>query len=275
MRSEIAIASLLLDYINETSQTNHPGPSHTDATVSALDNLLQSLSGATDSLGVPLLKDDMADVWAEQRKHITCIQDPASVNLYTVVGSLKKGGIHLPVLRCARGTTSLELFNLHLARFIPGTAANATNFHAYLLDGITRWNAKRAQDAVDAADTPMRTFDIRLQESVNRLSSSLSMPLLFEQFRMPMKYTGEAIGVDYLFRQTVSSFPTDINTAIDEGFDDDVDDDVDVEMAAQEEAGVLPAELPVDSDEDVKVRIKRNSQMPLVCCLNCSSISWL
>ena len=28
MRSEIAIASLLLDYINETSQTNHPGPSH-------------------------------------------------------------------------------------------------------------------------------------------------------------------------------------------------------------------------------------------------------
>ena len=29
MRSEIAIASLLLDYINETSQTNNPGPSHT------------------------------------------------------------------------------------------------------------------------------------------------------------------------------------------------------------------------------------------------------
>ena len=29
MRSEIAIASLLLDYINETSHTNYPGPSHT------------------------------------------------------------------------------------------------------------------------------------------------------------------------------------------------------------------------------------------------------
>ena len=28
MRSDIAIASLLLDYINETSHTNHPGPSH-------------------------------------------------------------------------------------------------------------------------------------------------------------------------------------------------------------------------------------------------------
>ena len=28
MRSEIAIPSLLLDYINETSHTNNPGPSH-------------------------------------------------------------------------------------------------------------------------------------------------------------------------------------------------------------------------------------------------------
>ena len=28
VRSEIAIASLLLDYINETSHTNNPGPSH-------------------------------------------------------------------------------------------------------------------------------------------------------------------------------------------------------------------------------------------------------
>ena len=30
MTSEIAIASLLLDYINETSHTNNPGPSHVD-----------------------------------------------------------------------------------------------------------------------------------------------------------------------------------------------------------------------------------------------------
>ena len=121
-----------------------------------------------------------------------------------------------------------------------------------MLDGITQWNATRAQDA---ADTPMRTFDIRLQESVNRLSSSLGMPLLFEQFRMPM--------------QTGSSFPSDINTAIDEGFDDDVDVDDDnvVESAAQEEASVLPADLPVDSDEDIKVRIKRNSHIYTIILL--------
>ena len=45
------------------------------------------------------------------------------------------------------------------------------------LDGMTRRNAKRAQDA---ADTSMYTFDIRLQELVIHLSSSLGMTLLFE-----------------------------------------------------------------------------------------------
>ena len=63
---------------------------------------------------------------------------------------------------------------------------------------------------------------------------------------MSMQYTGEAIGVDYLFRQTGSSFPTDINAAIDEGFDDNV-----VVATAQEGAGTLPV-------EDAKVRIKQN-----------------
>ena len=45
------------------------------------------------------------------------------------------------------------------------------------LDGVTRRNAKRAQDA---ADTSMWTFNIRLQESGNHQSSSLGMPLLFQ-----------------------------------------------------------------------------------------------
>ena len=40
--------------------------SGTDATVRTLENVLMSLSGATDSLGVPLLKNNMADIWAEQ-----------------------------------------------------------------------------------------------------------------------------------------------------------------------------------------------------------------
>ena len=63
---------------------------------------------------------------------------------------------------------------------------------------------------------------------------------------MSMQYTEEAIGVDYLFRQTGSSFPTDINTAVDEGFDDNL-----VVATAPEATGALPV-------EDAKVRIKQN-----------------
>ena len=52
--------------------------------------------------------------------------------------------------------------------------------------------------------------------------------------------------MDYLFLQIGSSFPTDINSAIDEGFDDNV-----VVATAQEVAGAPPVEY-------AKVRIKQN-----------------
>ena len=43
-------------------------------------------------------------------------QDPPSIQLYTETARLVKGGVSLPVFRCARGSTSLESFHLHLAR---------------------------------------------------------------------------------------------------------------------------------------------------------------
>ncbi|XP_066553542.1 uncharacterized protein LOC136722123 [Amia ocellicauda] len=49
-----------------------------------------------------------------------CCSDPEGVQLYTQTGQLRKGGVLLPVYRCARGSTSLESFHLHLALFIPG-----------------------------------------------------------------------------------------------------------------------------------------------------------
>lgn len=118
-----------------------------DRTIDLLEALLLSLSSATDTLGNPLLRENIADIWMEQKKHVECIQDPPDVCLYTITGHLVKGGVKLPVFRCARGTTSLESFHSHLVKFIPGTSASAVNFQAYLLDGITRWNAARAKAA--------------------------------------------------------------------------------------------------------------------------------
>ena len=93
-------------------------------TTQLIHDLLDTFQGkqGCDTLGVPLLDADRIwDIWESQKKHITCIQDPDEVQLYTKTGVVTKGGVELPVYRCARGSTALESFHLHYNRFIPGT----------------------------------------------------------------------------------------------------------------------------------------------------------
>lgn len=89
----------------------------TESTTDLIEELLLSLTAATDSLGVLLLREEMKDIWEEQQHHIPCLQDPENLHLYTITGSLEKGGVCLPVYRCARGSTSLESFHLHINRY--------------------------------------------------------------------------------------------------------------------------------------------------------------
>ena len=94
-----------------------------EKTTRLITQLIHSLDGdrGRDTQGVPLINSErMAELWKQQQKHVQCIQDPPNVQLYTQTGVSKKGGHHLPVYRCARGSTSLECFHLHLSRFIPG-----------------------------------------------------------------------------------------------------------------------------------------------------------
>ncbi|XP_019899761.2 uncharacterized protein LOC109615266 [Esox lucius] len=64
-----------------------------------------------DNLGIPLLDPvRIRAIWQEQRRHLKCIQDPPSVQQNTQTGTITKGGVILPVYRCARGSTSLEFF---------------------------------------------------------------------------------------------------------------------------------------------------------------------
>lgn len=89
----------------------------TEVTLQVIEELLLQLSNATNSLGVPVISEKMVTIWEEEKKHVKCIQDPPEMLLYCITGHIKKGGIELPVFRCARGTTSLESFHLHLARY--------------------------------------------------------------------------------------------------------------------------------------------------------------
>ena len=56
-------------------------------------------------------------------------------------------------------------------RFIPGTSASAVNYHAYLLDGITRWNSARADAAINTScgSNTLRTFNSELKWKVYAL----------------------------------------------------------------------------------------------------------
>lgn len=108
----------------------------TEQTQALIEGLIQAFDGdaGRDTLGVPLINSDrMREILKSQWKHVACIQDPPGVQLYTQTGTLVKGGHRLPVYRCARGSTSLESFHLHLNRFIPGKYANPLSINFILL----------------------------------------------------------------------------------------------------------------------------------------------
>ena len=98
------------------------GVEETARLIGSLISLFDGVSGK-DTLGVPLLDHvRIQHIWQEQEKHVACIQDPEGFQLYTNTGTVNKGGVELCCYRCARGSTSLESFHLHLNRFIPGMA---------------------------------------------------------------------------------------------------------------------------------------------------------
>ncbi|XP_035528006.1 uncharacterized protein LOC118335689 [Morone saxatilis] len=176
-----------------------------DTTTEVLEGLLRALMGdrGNDSLGVPLLDTErMEHIWRVQRKHVKCIQDPPGVALYTKTGELTKGGVRLPMFRCARGSTSLESFHLHLNRFIPGTSANSLNFQVYLLEGLHRWNQDRGGAALCTGPSALRSYSGDLLTCVNSNFEKLFGRKVAPEFCPPSRYTGELIGVQYLFRQT-------------------------------------------------------------------------
>ena len=95
----------------------------TEDIVRNITNLIEFFDGeqGRDTLGVPLFNSRRIwEEWEKAREHVNCILDPPGVQLYTEVGTITKGGVELKVYRCARGSTSLESFHLHINHFIPG-----------------------------------------------------------------------------------------------------------------------------------------------------------
>lgn len=101
------------------------GPQETERLI---EETLEHFQSAKDTMGILLLDPErVKGIWSTQRRHISCIQDPPGLQLYTRTGQVTMGGVQLPVYRCARGSTSLESFHLHLNRFIPGKCLKPEN----------------------------------------------------------------------------------------------------------------------------------------------------
>ncbi|XP_051242117.1 uncharacterized protein LOC127355353 isoform X2 [Dicentrarchus labrax] len=170
-----------------------------------IERLLSKLMGVKgrDLLGVPLLDQErMQHIWQVQKRHVKCIQDEPGVLLYTQTGTTTKEGIVLPNYKCARGSTSLESFHLHLNRFIPGTSANSLNFQLYLLEGLNRWNHDRKIASLAGKPQSLLNYSGDLVHYVNTQSVKVLGRQLVPSFQPPSVYTGELIGIDYLYRQT-------------------------------------------------------------------------
>lgn len=199
-----------------------------------ISQLIESYSGnrGCNTLGVPLINEKrMAEIWKAQKKHLDCLQDPPGVLLYMQTGIIKKGGHNLKTYRCARGSTSLESFHLHMNRFIPGTLASDTFFQAYLLDGLARWNEDRTM-AAEGRSEP-HSYSGLLRHAANQLSEEV-LGRSFVDYTGPQKYTGELIGVEYLYDQTgkvledhrlaiAALEDEDVAVAEDEGFEETED----------------------------------------------------
>ncbi|RXN28818.1 hypothetical protein ROHU_018996 [Labeo rohita] len=247
-----------------------------EETEKLISEMLAAFTDSRETMGIPLIDQERMDViWDTQRRHLPCIQDPPEVQLYTQTGSITKGGLTLPVYRCARGSTSLESFHNHLNRFIPGTSANLENFQAYLLEGLERWNEDRAAAAVTQETLPrLRCYSASLQHSLNDISQRLLGHSLVHDYSKPRQYTGELIGVEYLCSQQSLEFrvnfgcdpdapdgiPDNLEDVVDEGFEEEEHDFTisPLSLVSSREAIRLsrdspsPAqELPLDTQEDL------------------------
>ncbi|XP_052472153.1 uncharacterized protein LOC128028874 [Carassius gibelio] len=185
------------------------------------EKLLTDFGGATDTMGIKLLDQErMREIWRTQQRHMQCIQDPPGVQLYRKTGQVTKDGVILPVYRCARGSTSLESFHLHLNRFVPGTSANALHFQMYLLEGLVQWNEARGVAAVEGASREEICYGGQLLQYCNALSQQLLGLKLAQDYTSPGEYTGELLGVEYLYSQTRRAFEEDL------GVDPDIPDGI-------------------------------------------------
>ncbi|KAI4800562.1 hypothetical protein KUCAC02_009627 [Chaenocephalus aceratus] len=81
------------------------------------------------------------------------------------------------------------------------TQASAKHLQAFLIDGLGRWNEDRAAAASGEVE-PLHSDSGHLKHALNQKSQRVLGRQLVKDFTKPAEYTGELIGVEFLYRQT-------------------------------------------------------------------------
>ena len=136
------------------------------------------------------------------------------------------------------------LQSITLFSFILGTSASDVHFQAYLLDGLMRWNSDHSSAAVSSTELGPESYSGLLIHAVNELSEDVLGKKVKPNVQNIGIYTGEMIGVEYLFNQTGEILKdntlvnedmtqqeeeplSDVNPdQIDEGFNEDEDETI-------------------------------------------------
>ncbi|KAK0140606.1 hypothetical protein N1851_022420 [Merluccius polli] len=228
-----------------------------------LQEVLDAFWEVTDTMGVPLIdRARMEEIWSTQRRHLDCIQDPEGVELYTKTGEVTKGGVRLPVFRCARGSTSLESFHLHQCCFVPGKSLSTAFARVPPLVTFTIrctcWRAwcggMRTVAGRQSYSPTVQCYSAQLQHSFNQLALEVGVQPI-DDFTQPREYTGELLGVEYLYSQsgavlqpdpvapdgTEEDDDDDGRTYADEGFEEEEEEEpVEIRLLAHHSALLLP-----------------------------------
>ncbi|XP_033121766.1 uncharacterized protein LOC117120785 [Anneissia japonica] len=108
---------------------------------------------------------------------------------------------------------------LHCRRFLlTSTRASDLHFQAYLMEGLVRWNKDRSDAAAKSGVSDINLYSGLQQHALNLLSEQVLGKKVYPTFTAPNKYTGELIGVEYLFNQTNQV----LESTVDEGMEDEV-----------------------------------------------------
>ena len=140
------------------------------------------------------------------------------------------------------------LQSITLFSFILGTSASDVHFQAYLLDGLMRWNSDHSSAAVSSTELGPESYSGLLIHAVNELSEDVLGKKVKPNVQNIGIYTGEMIGVEYLFNQTGEILKDntlvneDMTQQEEEPLSDVNPDQIDVGFIEDEDETIAPAE---------------------------------